>query len=82
MTASLANRDVLDLVVTRAEGDFRMHLAEDGRARSLCGQLLRAKVPHHNFREAGCETCHIAALNTGTLSTRASDHAWISLRRV
>jgi hypothetical protein len=84
MNSSLATRiDIdVDLVVARAHGDFLVHLAEQGRTRSLCGQVLRSRPPHKSFRDAGCRTCLASARDAGEFAAREGARAFISLLRI
>lgn len=82
MTGSMTADVAIELAVVRANGDFRMYLATEGQARSLCGQALRARPPHKSFRQAGCPDCLSAARDTGHVAAREGDRTWINLLRV
>lgn len=82
MTRSPIAELATDLVVARANGDFRVHLAAGGRDRSLCGQELRPRPPHKSFRQAGCPDCLSAARDAGQVAAREGERSWINLLRM
>ena len=82
MKGSSAAPVATDVVVARAMGDFRVHLAEEDSQTCLCGQPRRARHPHLSFRDAGCRECLSAARDTGQIAAREGDRSWINLLRL